>query len=314
MLAGKYLIGIFAFLALAASPVFASGGEGHGDGFGKLWLNISNGYYDESDSVWDEETTIYNGTDFRLNLTNKGSKASSNTTLILSLHPGDYSSISYVAVNGHQIMQSEFGYGTPGWNKCEGGFHYFPSHGIFPANYSLYDLGNISAGGSVLVTINISSSISNPRTHYDAAGFAIKNGDLCWDFKTPNSHDAGTGGSSADDDAVTNHTDDDGYGNVTNHTDHDDEYGNVTNHTDHDDEYGNVTNHTDDNTGCGDDDDYGNVTNHTDHDDEYGNVTNHTDDDECEGDDGSNVPFFPGAAVPIIIGLAVPAAAYRLSR
>jgi len=227
---------VFVFLALVsvfATPAIAgngngngkgngngsSNGSGNGSGFGKLWLNISDSYYAD---VWDNETNIYNGTDFKLNITNTGSELSRNTTLITSLHPLTYPGLISVSVNGHVIPQSEFGYGTPGWNKCEGGFHYFPSHGIFPANYSLYDLGNIPAGGSVLVTINISSSSPNPKTHFDAVGFAIKNGSLCWDLKTPNSHDAGT--------------------------------------------------------------------------------------------NGSNVPFFPSALIPLAIGLAVPAAAYRLAR
>ena len=204
MMASRYLIFIFALLALAVSPVFASGngngngGEGKGgDGFAKLWLNISDSYYGD---VWDEETNIYNGTDFQLNVTNTGSSESKNTTIITSLHPLTYPGIVSVSVNGHVIPQSEFGFGTPGWEKCNGGYHSFPSHGVFPANYSLYDVGNIPAHGSILVTINISSSSPNPKTHFDAVGFKMhedeetEEDELCWSVRNPESHDAGTNG------------------------------------------------------------------------------------------------------------------------
>lgn len=242
----KSSLGVFAFLAVVSVfsvPVLAGGngnnGNGNGNcnvpgngndngGFAQLRLNISGSYYDENGLVWDEETNIYNGTDFQLNLTDKGSKLSRNTTLIISLHPDDYSSIISVTVNGHVIPQSAFHNGTPSWNKCNGGNHSFPSHDIFPAYYALYDIGNVSAGSSALVNISISSTLTdrNPRVHFDAVGFSLSCNVLCWDLKTPNSHDAGTDGENHD----------------------------------------------------------------------------------------HNVPFFPGALVPLAIGLAVPVAAYKFSR
>lgn len=191
----KY-ISIFLGMFLFSSLAFASGG--HGSGEGMLRLNITDGYYDLS-GVWDNQTTIFDGKDFQLNITNRGSKTSKNTTVIVSLHPDDSGSISSVSVNGHAIPQSEFGFGTPGWIDCSSK-HYqsFSPHGIFPANYSTYDVGNIPAGKSILVTINISSSLEFPRTHYDAVGFSLKEIDdedvLCQDFKNPNSDDAGTDG------------------------------------------------------------------------------------------------------------------------
>ena len=160
----------------------------------KIWLNMSDSFYDVDGVVWDEETNIYNGTDFELNVTSTAKVVIKNATLIISLHSLDASSIIYVSVDGHQIPLSEFGYGTPGWTTCQDVYLEFPGHGIFPTNYSLYDIGDIQPKGSKLVTINISSSLEVPRTHYDMVGFSENStGGLCWDFMSPCSHDAGTG-------------------------------------------------------------------------------------------------------------------------
>ena len=179
-----FVLGILCFSSLAFAGVPA-----------KLWLNMSDSFYDVGGIVWDEETNIHAGTDFELNVTNTAKDTIKNATLIISLHPDDAYSIINISIDGNVTNGSEFGYGTPGWTTCQGKYLEFPAHGIFPANYSLYAIGDLQPKESRLVTINISSTLSNPRTHYDVVGFSLNStGDLCWAFMNPCSHDAGTNG------------------------------------------------------------------------------------------------------------------------
>jgi uncharacterized repeat protein (TIGR01451 family) len=130
---------------------------------------------------------------FTLNIANEGHGNGDNivydTQLVVSVaDPSLLDTIMISDGNGIDVTLAEADFavvGTPEF-PCDG--RPMPPHGIFPAAFTLVDLGDIEAGQTVALSV-IYEGDEGLSVHFDAFGEGVKNNGDCRDIYNPFGHD-----------------------------------------------------------------------------------------------------------------------------
>ena len=130
---------------------------------------------------------------FKLNIVNDGHGNGDNTAygVQLVVAVADPTLLDYVTLSDQDdvvlatYVGSDLGVGTPEF-LCDG--RPMPPHGVYPAAFTTFDLGDIEAGMTVTLTVDYAGQ-EGLMVHFDAFGEGIKNNGGCKDIYNPFGHD-----------------------------------------------------------------------------------------------------------------------------
>jgi uncharacterized repeat protein (TIGR01451 family) len=131
-------------------------------------------------------------TPFQLNIANDGHGNGDNTAYSVQLvvAVSDLSLLDAVTLTDGgaiavTLAEPDFSVGTPEF-PCDG--RPMPPHGIYPAPFTLVELGDLEPGTEVSLTVDF-AGLEGLEIHFDAFGEGVKNNGGCRDVSSPFGHD-----------------------------------------------------------------------------------------------------------------------------